>query len=190
MKLIVGLGNPDKKYENTRHNIGFRCLDAMIEIEQFRDLTFKPDQRFFGHMAKNQSVILLKPMTYMNKSGQSVQAVRHYFKINLSDILLVHDDMDLEFGQLKLQFAKSAAGHNGVDSVINHIGSKEFWRLRLGINNEIKSKMAGDKFVISSFSPEEEKKIKGILETSLDFMIEFINAKKSELTNKNYQIPV
>ncbi|MDP2695764.1 MAG: aminoacyl-tRNA hydrolase [bacterium] len=190
MKLIIGLGNPDKKYETTRHNIGFRVIDELVNTKQYQDLVLKDYKKFFGQYAKNNKIILLKPMTYMNNSGQSVQAVVNYYDIDLGNVLIIHDDMDLDFGQIKIQKNKSAAGHNGVDSIINSINSNDFWRLRIGINNELKKRIPGDKFVVSNFTAEEEKQIGKIIEPALDFIIEFINSETNELTNKNFQIPV
>jgi len=190
MKLIIGLGNPEKKYDNTRHNIGFRVIDELVNTKQFQNLALKDYKKFSGQYAKNNEIILLKPMTYMNNSGQSVQAVISYFDIDLDNVLIIHDDMDLNFGQIKIQKNKSAAGHNGVDSIINSLNSNEFWRLRIGISNELKEKMPGDKFVVSNFTAKEKNAINKIIEPALDFIIEFINTKTNELTNKNIQIPV
>jgi len=190
MKLIVGLGNPDEKYKKTRHNIGFRILNELVTIGQYNKLEFKEDKKFFGQYTKKQEFILLKPMTYMNRSGQSVLAIKQYYNIESENILVVHDDMDLGFGQIKMQKEKSAAGHNGVDSIINSLGSNNFWRLRIGINNDLKEKIPGDKFVIYNFSSEEEKKFPQIIDYSLDLIIEFIEKKHDKLTNKNFKIPV
>jgi len=190
MKLIIGLGNPEKKYDNTRHNVGFRVIDELVSLKQYQDLILKDHKKFSGQYAKNNELILLKPMTYMNNSGQSAQTVINYFGIDLDNVLIIHDDMDLNLGQIKIQKNKSAAGHNGVDSIINYINSNEFWRLRIGIGNEFKKKMPGDKFVISNFTAEENKTINKIIGPALSLVIEFINSKTDELTNKNFQIPV
>lgn len=156
MKLIVGLGNPGKKYELTRHNIGFKILDSLISFPNFEQLSFKENNKFHGIMAKNQNIILLKPSTFMNNSGQAVRAVAEYFKINSKNILIIHDDLDIDFGNIKIQQGRSAAGHNGVSSIISHLGNNDFWRLRFGVAGESRGQIPGNKYVLSKFSAEEE----------------------------------
>ncbi len=190
MKLLIGLGNPDKKYEKTRHNIGWRIIDKLIKSEKYKNLEIKEEKKFFGKYCKTSKIILLKPTTYMNNSGQSVLAVKQYFKIQLENILVIHDDLDLDLGQIKIQKNKSAAGHNGVNSIINSIGSNGFWRLRIGINSEHKNNIPSDKFVISNFTTEENTLINKIIDSSVEIILEFINQNNSEFTNKNIKIPV
>ena len=134
MKLIVGLGNPDKEYEKTRHNVGFMVMDRLADV-----LNVSIDnKKFKGEYVKfkyhGEDVILLKPMTYMNNSGESVIQVMNYFKIDVDDLLIVYDDMDMPVGKLRLRQSGSAGGHNGVKSVIAHTNTQNFKRIRVGID--------------------------------------------------------
>lgn len=155
MKLIVGLGNPGKEYINTRHNIGFKILDTFNGFPDYQ-LSFNKEKKFHGEIAKNQNIILLKPTTFMNNSGEAVRAVTDYFKIKSEDILIIHDDLDINFGNIKIQQGRSAAGHNGVSSIISHLGYNNFWRLRFGVTGESRGQIPGDKYVLSRFSSKEE----------------------------------
>ncbi|MBO6048074.1 MAG: aminoacyl-tRNA hydrolase [Erysipelotrichaceae bacterium] len=135
MKLIVGLGNPGSKYEGTRHNTGFMAIDAFAEsVNQKIDI-----QKFKGQYVKfkykGEDIILLKPMTYMNNSGESVIACMNYFKIDVKDLLVIYDDLDMPTGKLRLREKGSAGGHNGVKSIIHYVGSQEFKRIRIGIDH-------------------------------------------------------
>jgi peptidyl-tRNA hydrolase, PTH1 family len=135
MKLVVGLGNPGKKYEATRHNAGFWWIDALAHAAGVR---CRHEARFHGEVAKipgaGGDLWLLKPATYMNESGRAVGALADFFKIAAEDILIVHDELDLAPGVVKLKFGGSGSG-NGVRSVIARLGTKEFWRLRIGIGH-------------------------------------------------------
>ena len=133
MKLIVGLGNPGKKYEHTRHNMGFDTLDlfadlAMIDIdkESFKGLVGRG--KLFG-----QDVLLLKPQTFMNLSGESVREIVNYFKIEIEDILVIYDDMALEPGRIRLRPSGSSGGHKGMQNIIEHLGTEDIKRIRIGI---------------------------------------------------------
>ena len=133
MKLIVGLGNPGRKYQHTRHNTGFMIIDMLseklnqpIETKKFQGLYTK----FKYH---GEDIVLLKPETYMNESGVCVQAMMNYFKIDPDDLLVIYDDLDMEVGKIRLRSKGSAGGHNGIKSIIKHIGSQEFKRIKIGI---------------------------------------------------------
>jgi PTH1 family peptidyl-tRNA hydrolase len=135
MKLVVGLGNPGKKYAATRHNAGFWWIDALARSA---GTDCRLEARFHGEVAKistpSGELWLLKPATYMNESGRAVGALADFFKIDTADILIVHDELDLAPGVIKLKFGGSASG-NGVRSVAARLGSKDFWRLRIGIGH-------------------------------------------------------
>lgn len=135
MKLIAGLGNPGKKYEATRHNAGFWWIDGLARAA---GVTCRHEARFHGEVAKvpgaGGDIWLLKPATYMNESGRAVGALADFFKIEAEDILVVHDELDLAPGAVKLKFGGSASG-NGVRSVIARLGTRDFWRLRIGIGH-------------------------------------------------------
>ena len=133
MKLIVGLGNPTKKYEHTRHNIGFEVVDLFSELAQI-DIDKESFKGLLGRgKVFDEDVILLKPQTFMNLSGESVQEVAHFFKIDVKDILIVYDDMALEPGRIRLRSSGSSGGHNGMQNIIDHMGTSDIKRIRVGI---------------------------------------------------------
>ena len=136
IKMVVGLGNPGKEYEQTRHNAGFWFLD---ELAWKWKASFKEEKKFFGEVARaalpDGDVWLLKPTTFMNRSGQAVAALAQFYKIKPEEILVVHDELDLPEGAVKLKYGGGHGGHNGLRDIIAALGSKEFYRLRLGINH-------------------------------------------------------
>lgn len=154
MKLIVGLGNPGIKYKKTRHNLGFRVIDELAEKFQS---AFNAE--IYEKKIKNQKIILAKPQTFMNNSGTSVKSIFDYYKIPIEDILVVHDDIDLPLGEIKVQQGRGAAGHKGVQSIIDSLGSKDFIRMRIGIRPAQAEAIDTEKFVLQKFTPEEEKVI-------------------------------
>jgi PTH1 family peptidyl-tRNA hydrolase len=136
IKLIVGLGNPGRDYEATRHNAGFRWVD---EFARVHEVNFKADSKFHGLVARAElhehEVHLLKPQTFMNVSGRSVGALAQFYKIDPQQIVVVHDELDLPPGSAKLKLGGGHGGHNGLKDIIVHLGTKDFWRLRLGIGH-------------------------------------------------------
>jgi PTH1 family peptidyl-tRNA hydrolase len=136
IKLIVGLGNPGKEYANTRHNAGFWWVDELTRIQ---NVNFKADSKFHGVVARanlhGHEVHLLKPQTFMNISGRAVGAVAQFYKIEPAQILVVHDELDLPPGSAKLKLGGGHGGHNGLKDIIAHLGTKDFWRLRVGIGH-------------------------------------------------------
>ena len=156
-RLIVGLGNPGRKYVETRHNIGFMIID---QIATESSLQFADEKRWKSQIAKDSDKFLLKPQTYMNDSGLAVGKVSSFYKIDADQILIIYDDLDLNFGQLRIRGQGSAGGHNGVRSIISHLGTQKFPRLRVGIGrNEGES----SNHVLGKFSIEE----RSILEKSM-----------------------
>ncbi|WP_050637869.1 aminoacyl-tRNA hydrolase [Candidatus Stoquefichus sp. SB1] len=154
MKLIVGLGNPGKEYDKTRHNVGFMVMDRLADV-----LNVSIDmKKFKGEYAKlkyqGEDVILLKPMTYMNNSGESVIQVMNYFKIDVDDLLVIYDDMDMPVGKLRLRESGSAGGHNGVKSLIAHVGTQSFKRIRVGIDKHPHIKVID--YVLGKFTKDEQ----------------------------------
>ena len=167
-RLIVGLGNPEEKYTNTRHNLGFLVVQSLAD-KSF--LKFKKNSQCQGLVAKGEiekkRVILLMPQTYMNQSGVAVRHMMNYFKINIEDLLIVLDDLNLEFGQSRLKVKGTAGGHNGLASIMRELASEDFARLRLGIGAP--SLLEGkEDYVLSSFSPEEKKQLHQLIEQSVD----------------------
>ncbi|MBI2411346.1 MAG: aminoacyl-tRNA hydrolase [Candidatus Kerfeldbacteria bacterium] len=148
MKLIIGLGNPGSEYEKTRHNVGWRVLD-------FLQLDFAVEKKFNAELARRDNVLFCKPLTFMNNSGVAVRTIADYYKIAPADIVVIYDDKDLPFGTVRIRSTGSAGGHNGVASVIQHLGTMEFGRMRIGILSE---EHRGDtsNFVLARFSKDEE----------------------------------
>ena len=156
MKLIVGLGNPGKIYQNTRHNLG-----ANVILNLTKNLQLKP--KFQAGIKKCPGRIYAASTTYMNESGLSVQKLVNFYKINLSDLYVVHDDLDLEVGEWKLQFDRGHAGHHGIESIIQHLGSQQFWRLRIGIGHPPVN-IPVDDYVLKPFLSEEKEKISAVID--------------------------
>lgn len=154
MKLIVGLGNPGKDYENTRHNVGFMVMDRLSDVLNVSISTSKFKGEYVKFKYHGEDVLLLKPMTYMNNSGESVIQAMNYFKIDVDDMLVVYDDMDMPTGKLRLRESGSAGGHNGVKSIIAHVGTQSFKRIRVGIDKKPRIKVVD--YVLGHFSKEEQ----------------------------------
>ena len=169
MKLIVGLGNPGKDYENTRHNIGFMVVDKYLKNKNLDTNKSKFDGKYIDIIVNDEKVIFLKPQKYMNLSGEVVKKYIDYFKINIKDILIIHDDLDQELGNIKLKQNSSSGGHNGIKDIEKNIGTKDYKRLKIGISN---NKMIDTKdYVLGHFSKEEKE----IINNSIDICINIIN---------------
>jgi len=169
IKLIVGLGNPGKEYIKTRHNAGFIFLDKLSSnflVEQ----KFKSE--FCTAILKDKKLILAKPQTYMNSSGEAVLAIMQFYKLEPSELLVAHDDLDIKLGDYKLQFNKGPKVHNGILSIENLLSTSAFWRLRIGIDNrseELKKNISGSDYVLGRFNEEELN----ILDKTLSTIAEF-----------------
>lgn len=166
--LFVGLGNPGKEYDLTRHNIGFAVLDAFAEKNSFEPWTEKKDLKAITSQAtlNDTRAILCKPQTFMNLSGEAVQAVAHFYKIPLESIIVVHDELDVDFGQIRMRTGGSAAGHNGIKSVTKHLG-ESYGRIRIGIGPKTPEQIDAADFVLQKFNTkEQENLVKLIRETN------------------------
>lgn len=171
-KLIIGLGNPDEKYQNTRHNVGFMMIDYIARKNNCEDFEFNKKQNSLVTKCKvdKSQVFLAKPQTYVNKTGEAASKLRNFYKIKTENIVLVHDDLDIEFNNFKLSFDKNSGGHRGVESVIKSLKTKSFWRLRIGTAMRAldKARQKSDKkrdafvmdFVLAKFSPKDQGVIK------------------------------
>jgi len=171
MKLIIGLGNPGKRYEKTRHNVGFMILNALREKLDSSDwsLSKKFNAETSGLTINGEKIILAKPMTFMNASGQSVQLIAHFYKVVPEDIIVVHDDKDLKLGDVRVQEDRSHAGHNGIKSIIEHIGTQKFTRVRVGVASENEKKMRDtSKFVLGKFGLFDRKKVEEVIQQSTE----------------------
>ena len=167
MKLIVGLGNPGGEYRETRHNVGFQVVDALVE--QFGQSVF--EKRFKGQMVRlrigGESAILLKPMTYMNLSGESAGPAAGYFKIPPEDVIVIHDELDIEPGRIKLKKGGGHGGHNGLRSLIKHLPDANFVRVRIGVGRPPPRWDAAD-YVLGKFTNDERSVIDEVIETAKD----------------------
>ncbi len=173
MLFIVGLGNPGREYASHRHNVGFMAIDELaghVNAEAFRD-------KFSGSYARasiaGEQAVLLKPMTYMNESGRSIQPAMAFFKAKPSELLIIHDELDLPFGDVRLKFGGGHAGHNGLRSAMAHVGTGEFGRLRMGIGRPppgFRGEVAD--YVLSSFDPIERASLPDCLKTAVQSVIE------------------
>lgn len=165
MKLIVGLGNPGKKYVNTRHNVGFLAIDLFAKN---RSLDFVNNSRFKSDVATSKECIFAKPQTFMNNSGDAVSSIVNFYKISSGDIFIIHDDLDLRLGEYKIQKAIGPKVHGGVNSIEEKLGSKNFWRVRIGVDNRsIENRIAGEEYVLQSFSESEKEMIGESIEKAI-----------------------
>jgi PTH1 family peptidyl-tRNA hydrolase len=171
--LVVGLGNVGKKYDDTRHNIGFAALDEVARSQEFDPWIEKKDfkclitQKTIG----DNRVILCKPTTFMNNSGEAVQAISHFYKIPVDQIVAVYDELAIPFGQIRTRIGGGSAGHNGVKSVSQHIG-EEYGRIRIGIQTE--TKLEASDYVLSKFSKEEQDHMNELLKETNAILTEYM----------------
>ena len=173
-RLIVGLGNPGETYRDTRHNIGFMVLD---EIARRMGAAFREEKRWSGLVAKYTGGYLLKPLTFMNDSGRAVQAVGHFYKAVPAQTLVVYDDVDLPLGRLRFRTSGSAAGHNGIRSLISSLGSDEFPRLKVGIAPE-DGRPAGERMVghvLGKFRAEEQPALQVVIQRAADAVLSAVD---------------
>lgn len=171
MKLIVAFGNPGSEYNFTRHNFGFLALDFYFKI---KGLEWEPHEKFNAIWKKQGDTIIIKPQTFYNDIGTSVRAFADFYKITPENILIVCDDFNLKFGEIRERAHGSAGGNNGLKSVIQHLGTENFPRLRLGTGNDALREKIGDvDFVLSKFTPEEKKQLPEILATFIDRITRF-----------------
>jgi peptidyl-tRNA hydrolase, PTH1 family len=173
MKVIIGLGNPGKKYEETRHNTGFLALDYIHTRYGFSAWEEKKKLLCLiseGHI-DGQKILLAKPTVFMNESGQAVRKLVDFYKIDLSSIVVIHDDLDIKEGTLKETSSSRAAGHNGVADIIDHLGTQDFKRLRIGIGRPTEVLGAcqpSHDYVLGKFTPEEQATLNELLATSFE----------------------
>lgn len=182
MKLIVGLGNPGKKYEKTRHNVGFMVLDALADKLK---LSFT-DEKFGGlylqTIINGEKVILLKPQKYINLSGEVIKAFLDYFKIKIDDLFIIHDDLDLEIGTYKIKTKGRSAGHNGLKNIKKNLQTIEYKRLKIGISNN--KDIDTSHYITSRFTKTELTKIIDVIDVSVNIILDFITLNIMELMNK------
>jgi len=174
MILIIGLGNPGKKFNNTRHNIGFEILNSFKKNNNFTSWEQKPKfkAKISKSLIENKEIILAKPETFMNSSGKSVKALAIFYKPKTNNIWIVHDDLDITLGKIKISKSKSSAGHKGIESIIKELKTKDFIRFRIGVAIENKKRQeTKDKIVLKKFTEKERKVIKKIKKRACDALL-------------------
>lgn len=162
MWMIVGLGNPGPKYQKTRHNIGFMTVDRLAARASAGPFKEKWKGEYSRGTLGGEDVVFLKPMTYMNLSGESLQAAIAFWKVSLSEVVVIHDELDLSFGDVRVKFGGGAAGHNGLKSIVQHCGGPEFVRVRVGIGRPPSGKT--ESWVLGGFDTLESAELEGVLE--------------------------
>ena len=182
MKLVVGLGNKGREYENTRHNMGFMLVDRYL---QYKNITDKFKEKFnaiyIETTINNEKVIFIKPMTYMNNSGIAVRAFVDFYKLNSEDVLVISDDLDLDLGKFRLRRNGSSGGHNGLKSIISHLGTDDFKRLRIGISNDKDDVI---NYVLSKFSKKELNEIDTMFDTLVNVLDDYFVMDFTSLMSK------
>lgn len=168
MILIVGLGNPGEKYENTRHNAGFMVVDLLLrKLTSVENSVWERSKKLNSFLSKiGKELILAKPSSFMNASGEAVGKLMQFYRVPNFGLYVVHDDLDLPLGKIKVSFGHGSAGHKGVESIIQSLGSNNFVRIRVGIGAD--KKIAGEKFVLSDFEEREEPKLKKAVKKAVE----------------------
>lgn len=188
MKIIVGLGNPGKEYENTRHNAGFMFLDQLAQRKELiaDDVSakFTMVKKFEAEIAdinrEGERIILVKPQTFMNLSGKAVAALVNYYKANLEDLIVINDDLDLPVGHIRIRKGGSSAGQKGLQNIIDSLGSDKFTRFRIGIsaNGEIMDRIDTVNFVLSKFSDREKPVLEHVIGDGVEYLMEHLKDRE------------
>lgn len=180
MKLIVGLGNKGNEYNNTRHNVGFMAVDNYVDKN---NLTYKSklDGLYAETNINDEKVIFLKPQNYINLSGDVINKYIKYFKIDIKDILVIHDDMDLELGTFKIRYKGGSAGHNGLKNIESNLKTNEYKRIKIGISKNNIDKID---YVLGKFSSVELNKINKVIDITYNIIEDFVSLSFENLMNK------
>ena len=190
MWLLVGLGNPGDKYEGNRHNIGFMTVDALADDNNLPPFKSKFNGEYTEGQFAGQKVMVLKPMTYMNESGQSVGKVAKFYKIPPEKIIVFYDELDLPPGRVKVKQGGGTGGHNGIKSIDAHLGNKNYWRVRMGIGHPgDKNRVSG--YVLNDFSKEEQKWLPDFIDTVVrfsDYLVKGNDADFMTRVSENFKI--
>ena len=169
MKLIVGLGNPGDKYKKTRHNLGFLMVDYLAAGDKWKE-NKKANCLYIKKLIGLEEVELIKPLTFMNSSGQAVNYIQKKHRLKPENILIIHDEIDLPLGEIRIQQGRGAAGHKGVQSVINQLGTKDFIRMRIGIEPDKSQIIDTEKFVLEKFTSQEEKIVQATIKRATELV--------------------
>jgi peptidyl-tRNA hydrolase, PTH1 family len=181
--ILIGLGNPGREYNNTRHNFGFMLIDRLCVRLNARGMKLQSNAIVISTTHDDRKLILAKPQTYMNLSGQSVQGLLHFYKIPIENLLVAHDDLDLPFGTIRIRPAGGPGGQGGMASTIEKLGTKDFPRLRLGIGRP-PGRMDPKAYVLQDFSKEDAKLLPEILDRAADAALEFVTKGLNAAMNK------
>jgi peptidyl-tRNA hydrolase, PTH1 family len=181
--LIIGLGNPGREYRDTRHNIGFMLMDHLAERIGARGMKVQSKAITTSALYEERKIILAKPQTYMNLSGQSVQGLLHFYKIPTSNLLIAHDDLDIPFGTLRIRPTGGPGGQRGMANTIELLGTKDFPRLRLGIGRP-PGRMDAKYYVLQNFSRDDAKLLPEVLDRAADAALEFVMKGLNAAMNK------
>jgi peptidyl-tRNA hydrolase, PTH1 family len=154
-KLIVGLGNPGEKYQLTRHNVGFLLIDKLVDSQDF-----SVNKKVNSLVFKDSEIIYAKPLEFMNNSGESVRKLLQFYGVSPSEMLIIQDELDLDFGEVKISFGRGDAGHNGIKDIIEKIGTNEFYRLRFGIGKPKNPEIPTERYVLNRFEEAELEEIR------------------------------
>ncbi len=185
MKCIIGLGNPGKEYENTRHNVGFMVIDKLLEKMKIHKMDSKFKALYTKVNFNNQSLLLVKPQTFMNLSGEAVSAIINYFKIEISDILIISDDLDLNLGQLRFRAKGSDGGQKGLRNIFQLLKTSDIQRLKIGIGHNIK--IDSKNYVLSKFSDNDLEIIQKAILLASDAVLEWSQSDIKVAMNKYNQ---
>jgi len=188
--LLAGLGNPGKKYEHTRHNVGFMCIDEFVDkTDEMEKWIAKKDLKCLlstGRIGQNR-VIAVKPSTYMNLSGEAIQAVMNFYKIHPDNVAVIHDELDIDFGQIRLRKGGSSAGHNGIKSITGAIG-EDYARVRIGVGPKQPARMKSEDFVLQDFSPEQSKQLPNLKREVLAIISEYLYGAELPHDTRNFLV--
>jgi peptidyl-tRNA hydrolase, PTH1 family len=187
MKVIVGLGNPGKEYEKTRHNAGFLAVDLLLAQYGFDQKKVEHQAITYTKVINGEKVLFVKPQTYMNNSGQSVSALLHYYKVEVEDLLVIYDDKDFSIGQNQFRFKGSAGGHNGMKSIIQHLKTEEIKRLRIGIGQPGDPREMVD-WVLSQFGKVDFQFFQASIKLLLNFVDDWTKGEGFNKIMSRYNI--
>ena len=196
MKLVVGLGNPEERYASTRHNLGFEIVDLLGKRVKGQGGSWKYEEKFKSEILNftlyASHLTLVKPQTFMNKSGMAIRLLADYYKISPEDVIIIYDELDLPLGKIKVRLGGAAAGHHGVESIIEALGTDKFIRVRLGIGNlrtksgEHKGQtVSAEKFVLEPFMPQEKSQVKHMTKQAVK-ALEILLGKGLEYTQTQF----
>lgn len=183
MKCIVGLGNPGRKYSETRHNIGFMVIDELLHRHHWKLDKKKFNGKYSMEQFQGDKVILLQPQTFMNLSGESIRPIMNYYDIDWEDVLVIYDDLDLPTGKIRLRQKGGHGGHNGIRSTIDHLGTKEFKRLRIGVGRPIAPIPVVD-YVLGSFPKDQQDDVKESIKKAADACESWLERPFLEVMNE------